>query len=110
MATLCGFMFGSLRKIWPFKHDVSHKHVDMYLESKSGFLEEEIKAIQASPETIVEYLKPSERIYENIVPAFDSMTMICIGVALVGIVLVFALDRVSNVSADTHPLKDEPEA
>ena len=29
MATLCGFMVGSLRKIWPFKHE-QFNHVNVW--------------------------------------------------------------------------------
>lgn len=103
MATLCGFMVGSLRKIWPFKHDVSHR----YLEAL-GLTEEQIIAIQANPERISEFVKAKKRIFENSLPdAFGSHTALCVAIAIAGIAAVVLLDRVSNVSANTHPLEDK---
>jgi putative membrane protein len=102
MATLCGFMFGSLRKIWPFKVDVSHK----YLEAL-GLSQDKIAAIRADPDRIDEFVEAKRHIYENVMPeAWSAHVGVCVGIALVGIVAVILLDRISNVSADTNPLKD----
>jgi len=102
MATLCGFMFGSLRKIWPFKQDVSMQ----YLESL-GLSSEVIEKIKLNPALIDELVKAKKRIYENGLPQSSDPVVLCIVVALVGIIAVFALDRVSRVSSITHPLEDE---
>jgi putative membrane protein len=103
MATLCGFMFGSLRKIWPFKNDVSLEYLTAF-----GLSDDKVAAIRDNPERINEFVKAKRRIFENTLPeAFDASTATCLGIVLVGIILVFALDRVSNVSGDTHPLEDK---
>ncbi|MCG8584650.1 MAG: DUF368 domain-containing protein [Pirellulales bacterium] len=103
MATLCGFMVGSLRKIWPFKNDVSHRYLDSL-----GLSEDKVAAIQADPTRIDEFVKAKKRIFENTFPqAFDAHAGLCIVIVLAGMVAVFALDRVSNTSAITHPLEDE---
>ena len=68
MALLCGFMLGSLRKIWPFKRDLT-------------------------PD--VEKFKLKQ--FENIMPEqFDGSVMLVIALAVVGFVLVLGLERYSN--------------
>ncbi len=64
MAVLCGFMAGSLRKIWPFKTDLTP--------------------------TITEF---KHKQFRNEWPeAFDGNVMLCIGLAIVAAALVFTLD------------------
>ena len=102
MATLCGFMFGSLRKIWPFKDNVSIDHLDAF-----RLTEQQRVLIEQSPERLHEFVKAKHHIFANTLPDGASMhTFTCIGIALFGIILVIALDRISNVSSDTHPLAD----
>jgi putative membrane protein len=65
LACLCGFMLGSLRKIWPFKEEMTREEA----KSKLG----------------------------NIWPeAFDTMTLSTIGLAIVALVAVLLLERVSH--------------
>ena len=102
MATLCGFMFGSLRKIWPFKENVSIRYLDSF-----RLTEEERAIIEQSPERLSEFVKVKDQIFENMMPdTFGTHSITCIGIALTGIILVLLLDRVSNVSRNTHPLED----
>ncbi len=68
MAVLAGFMLGSLRKLWPFKHDTN-------------------------PE-ITEF---KHKVFENITPSFaDSSTWMSIGLCVLGFVFIVVLDRVSS--------------
>lgn len=81
MAVLCGFMFGSLRKIWPFKKDLTPS---------------------------VEDLK--EKIYVNTMPdSFNSEVMLSIALALLAVAFVLGLDwivrgheRISPLEAEDH--------
>jgi putative membrane protein len=67
MAVLCGFMLGSLRKIWPFQRDVTQGIHEFKLKQFQNFLPD----------------------------AVDGMVLSVIAVALVAMVLVFVLDRLS---------------
>jgi putative membrane protein len=71
MAVLCGFMIGSLRRIWPFKEEIL-----------SGPLEAvDVKHKQ----------------FENVWPAaLDTHVLLTVGLAVAAILFVFALDRVSQ--------------
>jgi putative membrane protein len=62
MASLCGLMIGSLRKIWPFKSEAAGQ----------------------------ELLKPKHRIQINILPdALDEQTIWAVAMVIVGITVVF---------------------
>jgi len=76
MAVLCGFMLGSLRKIWPFQRDLTQ-----------GIHEFKLKQ------------------FENFMPdAIDGMVLGVMAVALAAMILVFVLDRLSFRPAtnDSH--------
>jgi len=80
MAILCGFMIGSLRKIWPFKRDLTP--------------------------TITEF-KHNKR-FENIWPEqFDGETLLAIGVAAAAVIFVLLLDRVTKGHKHIPPLKPD---
>ena len=71
MAILCGFMLGSLRKIWPFK-------------------------IDKTPDVTKFKLKE----FENVMPAeFNGSVVLTISLAAVGFLLVVALERYSKWSS-----------
>ena len=71
MAVLCGFMAGSLRKIWPFKVDRSPDITDFKLKH-----------------------------FENVWPEqFDSQTLLAIGIVVVAAGFVFLLDWMSRLTA-----------
>tara|TARA_R110002095_G_scaffold60124_3_gene51316 strand:+ start:2335 stop:3354 length:1020 start_codon:yes stop_codon:yes gene_type:complete len=75
MAVLCGLMIGSLRKIWPFKIDVTPYTNDQ------------------TPETV----PFKHRIYENIWPAaFDGMFWASLALIIGAAFLVWGLDRLSQ--------------
>ncbi len=78
MALLCGFMVGSLRKIWPFQRDLT-------------------------PE--VEKFKL--KIFENAGPESTGQLLIVITIIVVAMVFVFALDWLSRGSAHVPPLPEE---
>ena len=80
MAILAGFMLGSLRKIWPFQLDTTLKVVDL-----------------------------KKKIYVNFMPeALDGHTLLVIGVGLVALIGVFALERFAQGTQHVPPLeKDE---
>ena len=81
MAVLCGVMLGSLRKIWPFKHDLTPDAIEF-----------------------------REKVYENIMPeSFDGKTWLMFGIMLVAAGSVFLLDRLTSGIED-HPLLDDDEA
>ena len=75
MAALCGFMLGSLRKIWPFKIDLTPN------ESK-------FKA----------------KIFENTLPdSLDTQVLLMIGIILISAAAVFLLDRMT-AGHETKPV------
>ncbi len=78
MAVLCGFMLGSLWKIWPFQRDLTPG-------------EEKFKLKQ------FEHLAPSEL-------TFDGQFWITIGIAIAAALFVIGLDRASRPSR--HPLSE----
>lgn len=78
MTVLCGVMLGSLRKIWPFKHDLTPDTV--------GF---------------------SKKFFENKWPdSFDQQTIITIGIMLVSAIAIILLDRIT-AEHDQHSLQDD---
>ena len=79
MATLCGFMIGSLRKIWPFQKDMT-------------------------PEVTKFKLKQ----FDNFVPdSLNGHVMLVIAIAIAAMVFVFIIDRVSHASEHVPPLEEE---
>jgi len=82
MAVLAGFMFGSLRKIWPFKRDLT-------------------------PE--VEELK--HKVFVNTLPeAFDQPTMLALALGLAAIVFVFGVEWFVHARMRVPPLKPHDHA
>jgi putative membrane protein len=71
MAVLCGFMIGSLRKIWPFKRDLSPH-------------EEELKL---------------KRFANELPDALDGPVLAAIGIAALAVVTVFVVDRIARPRA-----------
>lgn len=64
MAVLCGFMLGSLRRIWPFQHDLTP-----------------------------EIEKLSHKSYENYVPAaWTRETIVCVAIALIALAAVLFIE------------------
>lgn len=81
MAVLCGFMIGSLRKIWPFKHDLTP-----------------------------EITKTSHKQFENIWPAqFDGDVIFAIFLMFTAAAFVFALDRLTKGQEHVRELDQEPD-
>jgi putative membrane protein len=84
MAVLCGFMIGSLYKLWPFQRD-----------------------------TTPEIEKFKHKIFEHIPPAeisMDGRFWLTLGIALAAGLFVLVLDRVTHVSEHVPPLEpEEPE-
>lgn len=75
MAVLCGLMVGSLRRIWPFKVDVTPY------------------TSEQTPETV----SFKHRIYENVWPtAFDGLFWASIALIVVAALLVWGLDKLSQ--------------
>ena len=82
MALLAGFMFGSLRKIWPFKKDLT-------------------------PE--VEELK--HKVFVNTLPEqFDQQVLLALGLAVAAAVLVFGVEWVVHVRREIPPLEPQDHA
>ena len=80
MAVLCGFLVGSLRKIWPFKHDVTARYMEMY--------DRPLKDIDAT-----------KRIYANYWPdELNEQVGIYLSLILAAALFVFALDWFSRGS------------
>jgi putative membrane protein len=91
MAVLCGFMAGSLRKIWPFKEDATLQYLDQLPLSA-----ERLAALRASPELVAE-LDERLRIYRNVLP--DGLTnevVLAIAVAAVSAAVVILLDYLTR--------------
>ncbi|MGB6045747.1 MAG: DUF368 domain-containing protein, partial [Pirellulales bacterium] len=86
MAVLCGFMFGSLRKIWPFKKDITSEG---YLRDVFGFSDAKMAKYLADPAS----LKVKYRLLENASPAeFESQVVATyIGLAVAAALFVFLL-------------------
>ena len=81
MAVLCGFMLGSLRKIWPFKIE-ANPHVDVSLRHRE---------------------------FENTLPdVLDGRVLLIVGIALAAAAVVFALDRITRGHEHAPPLEDDP--
>jgi len=66
---LCGFMFGSLKKIWPWKETLE----SIVVRGKTHVLRE-----------------------ANVLPTFDSQTMIVIALMIFGFLLVFLLEYIAK--------------
>jgi putative membrane protein len=90
MALLCGFMFGSLRKIWPFKKEVTLER----LKEIGLPREEQIKYLE-NPDSVVQ-LKLQLRQFENEWPAGDDRVLLIVGIALAAALFVFVLDRITR--------------
>lgn len=76
-AILCGFMLGSLRKIWPFKVDLNPDVLDV-----------------------------KHKAYRNVLPDFSSGEVwLAIGLAVVAFIFVLLLDYVSKGRAHEPPLE-----
>lgn len=84
MSVLCGFMLGSLYRLWPFQRDVTP-------------MAEKFKH------------KTFEHIRLNEVP-FDTRFWLTLGVGVVACGFVLLLDRATHVSEQTHPLDAEEPA
>ncbi len=80
MALLCGFMLGSLRKIWPFK-------------------------VVENPEAELKH-----RTFDNVLPEFTGETAISIGLAIAAFAFVLLLDRLIQGHEHISPLKEEEPA
>ncbi len=79
MAVLCGFMAGSLRKIWPFKRDLTPEVVEFKLKQ-----------------------------FENMLPQqFDGQVGLAILLAIVAIAFVFSLDRLTAGHEHIPPLEEQ---
>lgn len=78
MATLCGLMAGSLRRIWPFQTDMT-------------------------PDSPLK-----EKVYQNYWPrSIDDQVLVSIGIALVAVVLVLAIDSLARRRRVEPPLAPE---
>ncbi len=87
LAALCGFLFGSLRKIWPFKQDVTAQFLDVY-----RLPPETVAAIRENPELVAQHIKVTRRIYVNVWPqTFDAEVATYLGLVVAAILLVFGL-------------------
>lgn len=105
MAVLCGFIFGSLRKIWPFKKDFTIEHLD-----DLGLSQQQIEAIRSEPQRLGELLD-AINYYENILPEqFSGEVVLCLGLVILAIVFVFVLDRFAGTGGKTKmiPPKNNP--
>ncbi len=89
MATLGGFMIGSLRKIWPFKEDATTiEHLQ-----RLGLPSEKIAAFEAGPQE----LDLKYRLFENTWPEqWTGDVALAVGLIAAGVVLVLLLDYVSR--------------
>jgi putative membrane protein len=107
MAVLCGFLFGSLRKIWPFKQDLTLDFLHVY-----GLSPSELKIIQSEPERLGEFVKITRRIYANVWPqSFDAQVATYLALAVGAMAFVFVLDRLSRGREHAqyeleHPITD----
>jgi len=105
MGLLCGLMIGSLRKIWPFKRDVTLEHLDSV-----GLPAEKVAEIRADPGLLSE-VDMKHRLMENIplweVP-LDDRTLLTVGVAVAAGLAVFLLDRITGGHQNIEPLVATP--
>jgi len=87
LAVLCGFMLGSLRRIWPFQRDVTLEHLD-----RAGLDPQEVARLREHPDHLAE-LDAKHRIFENVAPAtIDLETLSVLAVVLSATIFVFAVD------------------
>jgi putative membrane protein len=90
MAVLCGFMLGSLRKIWPFQRDVTLEHL-----THVGLSPEKVAEIQANP-SLIDQLPMKHRAFESFLPeAFSANVGWTIAVAAIAFVAIFVLEWAS---------------
>ena len=103
MAVLCGFMLGSLRKIWPFQRDVTLERLDQV-----GLSAEKIEQIQADP-TMLDKISLKHRAFEPYLPSsLTSEVIWALVIALAALAFVFFLDYISAGKASTEePLRPE---
>lgn len=102
LATLGGFMVGSLRKIWPFKQDVTTL---AHLE-RLGLPEEELTLFQSTPDQ----LDLKYRVFENYLPQqLNAEVAAAVALAVLGVGIVLLLDYVSRVSEHVPPLEESPQ-
>ena len=99
MATLGGFMVGSLRKIWPFKQDVTTlDHLEQL-----GLPEEELALFQSAPDQ----LDLKYRLFENhLPPQLTAEVGAAVALAVLGVAVVLVLDYVSRASERVPPLEE----
>jgi putative membrane protein len=91
MAAMAGILFGSLRKIWPFKHEVATGDI-----VAMGFKPEDLERLH------------KYRLGENYWPAnMTSEIMLSIGLAIAGLVVVLVLDRLVRITSQVPPLEPE---
>ena len=102
MALLCGFMFGSLRKIWPFKNEVTLGRLE-----ELGLTADKQAELRQHPELVFE-LKLQLRQFENAWPDADDRVLLIAGIALAAAVFVFVLDRITRGHEHAPPLEDDP--
>jgi putative membrane protein len=81
MAVLCGFMIGSLYKLWPFQQDTT-------------------PAVEKFKHKIFAHIPPAEI-------SMDGRFWLTLGIALAAGLFVLVLDRVTHVSEHVPPLKPE---
>lgn len=84
MAVLCGFMIGSLYKLWPFQRDLSPE-VDEF----------------------------KHKTFEHLMPAdiaVDARLWLTLGIGIGAALLVLVLDRLTHTSDQVPPLVEEPES
>ncbi len=94
MGLLCGFMVGSLRKIWPFKRDITLEYLD-----KVGLSAEKVIDIRQGTLSVAD-LNVSHRMFENMLPdSFDGNVPLAIGLAIAAAGLVLTLDRITGGAA-----------
>lgn len=89
LALLCGIMAGSLRRIWPFKHEITGQYLDQL-----GLPPDKLEKLHQGTEK-VHQLKMKYRLFENDLPQqFNSQTMWALGLAIAGILIILVLDRI----------------
>ena len=94
MGLLCGFMVGSLRKIWPFKRDITAEHL-----GEVGLSSEKLADIQSGALSVAD-LDISHRMFENMLPdTFDRNVLLVICLAIAAGTFVMILDRVTGASS-----------
>ncbi|MEX0936440.1 MAG: DUF368 domain-containing protein [Pirellulales bacterium] len=93
MAALCGFMAGSLRKIWPFKRNVTLESLD-----RLPLPPEQLASIRSQPQPL-EHVPPEYHIYENVWPDhFSGDVGSAIALAVLGAAAVLMLDYLTRAS------------